>query len=113
MAGMNKNEDRLYYLREQGLEAVEEPISIQKIRLPEEFPPVLEEYARLQREQGFELERYRGEEITVYTYELRGDTDGVLLFASLYQYRGRIVAGDVHSPALGGYMGPLRPTENA
>ena len=106
------NEDRLYYLREMGREAAEEPISIQKVQLPEEFPPVLQEYTKLQRQQGFDLERYKGKEITVYTYELRGDTNGALLFVSLYQYKGRIVAGDVHSPALGGYMGPIQSMEN-
>lgn len=109
---MNSDRDRLYFLEQSGYEAAETPISVQEIRLPEVFPPVLEEYARLQRSQGFELERYKGREITVYTYELCGDTNGTLLFASLYQYRGRIVAGDIHSPALGGYMGPIRSTEN-
>lgn len=105
--GMAGEKDRLWYLEQMGREVQETPISVQEVRLPAEFPPVLTEYNRLQRQQGFDLTRYAGKEVTVYTYELRGDTNGQLLFASLYQYKGRIVGGDVHSAALSGYMGPI------
>lgn len=112
MPGMNSEKDRLWYLSEQGLDAVEAPISVQEVNLPEVFPPVLLRYNELQRQQGFDLEKYGGKNVTVYTYELRSHTDGQLLFASLYLYKGRLIGGDVHSAALNGYIGPIRATEN-
>ena len=110
--GMNSEKDRHWYLEKMGRHAAEQPLSIQEVRLPEEFPPVLEEYNRLQLHQGFDLTKYAGKEITVYTYELEDSTASPLLFVSLYQYKGRIVGGDVHSAALNGYMGPILATEN-
>lgn len=110
--GMNSEVDRQWYLEKMGRHAAEQPLSIQEIVLPEVFPPVLEEYNRLQLQQGFDLKKYAGREITVYTYELSGKSTGPLLFASLYQYKGRIVGGDVHSAALNGYIGPIQATEN-
>jgi len=110
--GMNSEEDRHWYLEKMGRSGAADPISIQEIQLPEEFPPVLEEYNRLQLRQGFDLKKYAGKSVTVYTYELTGGDSSTLLFASLYQYRGRIVGGDVHSPALNGYIGPIQATEN-
>ena len=108
--GMTSEADRHWYLEKMGRDAAGQPLSVQEIRLPESFPPVLEEYNRLQRQQGFDLSRYAGKDITVYTYELSGSSP--LLFVSLYQYKGRIVGGDVHSAALNGYMGPIAATEN-
>lgn len=110
--GMASEKDRLWYLQQMGRDVVETPISTQEVRLPPEFPPVLEEYNRLQLQQGFDLTKYAGKALTVYTYELRESKDGQLLFVSLYQYKRRIVGGDVHSAALSGYMGPIQATEN-
>lgn len=108
--GMTSEADRHWYLEKMGRRAAEQPMSVQEIQLPQSFPPVLEEYNRLQLQQGFDLSRYAGKGITVYTYEISGTSP--LLFVSLYQYKGRIVGGDVHSAALNGYMGPIRATEN-
>jgi len=110
--GMTSEVDRHWYLEKMGRTAAEAPISVQEIELPEAFPPVLEEYNRLQLQQGFDLKKYAGKRITVYTYELYNEDSSSLLFVSLYQYKDRIVGGDVHSPALNGYIGPIQATEN-
>ena len=110
--GMVSEVDRQWYLQQMGRDTTETPLSIQEVRLPEKFPAVLEEYNKLQLQQGFDLTKYRGKAVTVYTYELRGNKNGQLLFVSLYQYKNRIIGGDVHSAALNGYMGPILPTEN-
>lgn len=111
-AGLNSEKDRQWYLNEQGLEAAEAPISVQEVKLPETFPPVLVRYNQLQLKQGFDLNRYSGKYVTVYTYELCGSEGGQLRFASLYLYKGRLIGGDIHSAALNGYIGPIRATEN-
>jgi len=110
--GMNSEKDRHWYLEKMGRDAAELPISVQEIRLPDTFPPVLEEYNQLQLQQGFDLRKYAGRNITVYTYELVSNGKSPLLFVSLYQHKGRIVGGDVHSAALSGHMGPIQATEN-
>ena len=109
---MVREADRHWYLEKMGRSAAEEPISVQEVQLPETFPPVLEHYNELQLQQGFDLRKYAGKNITVYTYELCGNGKSPLLFVSLYQYKGRIVGGDVHSAAMNGYMGPIRAMEN-
>ena len=81
------------------------------VRLPKEFPAVLENYEELQRSQGFSLKKYAGKEVRIYTCPLTeaGQED---VFSALYVYRGKVVGGDIHSVSFEGYMRPLFPVVN-
>jgi len=103
------DEQRLAFLASLGWEAEGTPETQRTIRLPEEFPEVLKNYNELQKQQGFDLEKYAGKEVTMVVYPLRNYpdvTDEVL--CSLYIYRGRIIGGDIHSTAFDGFMRSLR-----
>ena len=102
------NEERLEFLSSLGWKAEAEPLSEQIILLPKVFPDVLKEYNELQKKQGFDLERYAGKEVTMFTYRLLNYPAEGDVQCSLYQYRDRIVGGDIHSVAIDGFMTALR-----
>ena len=104
-----KNEEaRIAYLSELGWSVTERPVQTQEILLPEKFPDVLLEYNKLQCQQGFDLERYAGKKVTLYTYEIGNYPEEENVFASLYQYRNRLIGGDIHSTSFSGFMRALR-----
>ena len=102
------NEERIAYLLSLGWEV--EPTSIleQEIMLPKEFPDVLTQYNELQRQQGFDLEKYAGKKLTLYTYRITNHPDAEEADASLYVFRSELVGGDVHSTSFTGFMTALR-----
>ena len=102
------NEERISFLASQGWEVESVPISEQTIRLPETFPDVLLDYNQMQKQQGFDLEKYAGKEIRMFSYAVKGSSADGETQCSLYVYKNRVIGGDVHSTAFDGYMVPLR-----
>ena len=102
------NELRIEYLRSKGWDVSDVPVKEQIIRLPKEFPEVLKKYNEMQIEQGFDLMRYAGKEITMYTYTIKSGENDPQKQAVLYVYKNRIIGGDVHSPSFDGEMEPIQ-----
>ncbi len=106
---LTENEDRIAYLRALGWEVTAEPVSRQEVIIPRSFSAVFENYNELQKQQGFDLSDYQGMTVTLYTYEVTNWPDkGLTVLADIYLCRNRIIAGDVHSTALDGFMIGLR-----
>ena len=72
------------------------------------------QYNKLQLQQGYDLSRHLGESCLQYTYEITNyaDSDGRVI-VSLYLQDGEIIAADIHSTALNGFMHGLKRTEAA
>lgn len=103
-----KTEDeRLEYLRSLGWEPCCSHMDEKSILLPKEFPDVLKNYNEIQLAQGFDLTKYAGKEIKMYTCGLSNFPEDPNAQCSLYVYRGKIIGGDVHSPGINGFMLPL------
>ena len=58
--GVRTNRDRVDFLRSFGWEVAEEPLATQEMVIPQEFDDSYAQYIDLQRQQGFDLERYAG-----------------------------------------------------
>lgn len=99
------NEERVEFLESLGWEVTEEPVEVRDIVIPREFSSVYETYNELQRSQGYDLSKYKGEESTLYTYEVRNYSgyDGHVV-AEIYVVDDRVVGGDIHSLELDGFM---------
>lgn len=96
---------RIAYLAELGWDADPQTEEAQDIVIPRIFSGVFADYNKLQRQQGFDLSTYAGMDCTTYTYRITnyaGTNDTVL--AQLYIYKNRVIAGDIHSTALDGFM---------
>lgn len=98
-------EGRIQFLSRLGWEAAADSETHQTLILPAELSEVLEAYNRMQLKQGYDLKRHLGERCEVYTYRVTNYPDcGQTVLATLYIHGRRVIAGDIHSTALDGFM---------
>jgi len=99
------NEERISFLSGYGWQVDEEPMETQEIIIPRDFPEVYENYNEIQLSQGFDLSEYLGMEATRYTYRIlnypEADCGAV---ADIIVCKNFVIAGDVQSTALDGFM---------
>lgn len=99
------NADRVNYLESYGWKINPEPVEEVTIIIPKDFDEVFQDYNSIQLEQGFDLSKYAGLEAVRYTYSVTnypGDETSVV--ADIVVYRNKVIAGDIQSTALDGFM---------
>ena len=102
---LKSNEERIAYLNDLGWEVEKTPMDTQEIVIPRQFTGVYEDYVKLQNEQGFTLEKYGGMKAIRYTYKILnypGNDDTIV--ADMIIYGTTLIAGDIQSTALDGFM---------
>lgn len=103
-------EGRQQYLQDLGWEIDPESEEHKSVLIPETLEGVLADYNKLQLEQGFDLNRYLGKSCEQYSYRLLnypGESDPVTV--TLYILKNRVIAGDIHTNALDGFMKGIYP----
>ena len=105
-------EGRTDYLQSLGWEIDPESESFRTVIVPDQLEGIMAQYNKLQLKQGYDLNRHLGETCLQYCYEVTNypDADGKVL-VSLYLQDGEIIAADIHSTALNGFMHGLTKTE--
>ena len=105
---------RQAYLRSLGWEIDPETEAFRTVLVPEQLEGIMAQYNKLQLQQGYDLGQHLGESCLQYTYEVTNyaDSDGKVI-VSLYLQDGQIIAADIHSTALNGFMHGLRRIETA
>lgn len=96
------NEDRVNYLAACGWIADADSGTMQEVIIPSDFDETYQQYAQMQEQQGFHLEKYRGKKVKLATYPVVNTQEGVELEANLLIYRHRVIAGDITSLSEGG-----------
>lgn len=78
------------------------------LTLPTRFSDVYINYNELQKQNGFNLEKYKGFEITQYTLKVFDENNRDDLYAHILLHNGKLIGGDVAATALDGYMKGLK-----
>ena len=110
---LTDNAKRVTYLQSLGWEVNAEPVETLQFLLPDPLEEPYLTYNELQKEQGFDLTAYCGQQIARYTYAVTnypGRTDDVQL--NLYLCGGVLVAGDVCCLGADGFQGTLEFPES-
>lgn len=97
--------DAAAWLTEQGWEVDPEPTGQMEVVVPAKFDQLYQSYNDIQKTQGFDLSRYKGETVTKYTFLVKNypqEPEGVA--ANLLVYQGRLIAADLCSLELGGFL---------
>lgn len=99
-------ERRIEFIRSFGWDVGIAPTSITEIRIPSAFDEAYEQYNALQREQGFDLRRYKACYAYKYTYEIENyaEPSPVPICASLIVYEGKIIGADISSAEADGLV---------
>lgn len=99
---METDEQREAYLTSLGWE-FNLPCEEQQIQIPQEFNDTYTQYNEIQKQQGFDLEDYKGQTATVYTYNItnyEGYENRDCIYANLIVCNGVLIGGDVCSTSL-------------
>ena len=108
---LKTEEDRQAFISEMGWEADKEYTECKVVLIPEKWNDVYTKYNELQKEQGFDLEKYKGKTCEIYTYHVRnyeGYENSDDVYIDLYICDGVLIGGDVCSWGLDGFMQGLK-----
>ena len=111
---MNTEAERQRFIEDMGWKTAEKYSECRSVTLPEEWNEVYEQYNSLQKQQGFDLEKYKGRTVEIYTYPVlnyEGHTDKDCMQLTLMVCGGELIGGDVCCTELGGFMQGLRKAE--
>ena len=107
-------EDAAAYLASLGWQVDPEPIEVKTIVIPRSFSGVFADYVALQKKQGFSLEQYGGMEAVRYTFKVKNYPTGEKEIVADLVVSGQVViAGDIQSTALDGFMIGLKPSPSS
>ncbi len=82
---------------------------IDEITVPMRFSDVYNSYNKIQKAQGFDLERYKGMVLTRYTYPVTNYPDKkASVFVEVLMYEGTVVAADIYSTDSDGFIIALK-----
>ena len=109
---LNTTEGRAAYLKTLGWEVDPETESFRTVVVPKKLDGIMAQYNKLQLKQGYDLNSHLGESCRQYCYDITNYPGGQgKVVVSLYLRDGRIIAGDVHSTAVNGFMHGLSRSE--
>ncbi len=100
-------EQRAAFLAQFGWKTPEEPTEVKEVVIPESFDDGYTEYAELNKNQGLDLEIYKGLRAKRWTYDILNypGLEGTgTVQANLLIYNGRVIGGDICSLEQGGFM---------
>ena len=109
---LDTSEGRQAYLKSMGWEIDMETEAFRTVIVPDELDGIMAQYNRMQQNQGYDLCLHLGESCSQYSYELTNypEFDGTVL-VTLYIQNGELIAADIHSSAVNGFMHGLKKNE--
>ncbi len=108
MFTMVTNAERVEFLNNQGWIVKPDPVSKEEITVPSVTDAEYADYAALQKEQGFDLEKYQGKPVTVITYQVLNYPDHPEnVTATMMFCDDRLIGGDISLAGDDGFTKPL------
>ena len=104
-SGVKTADDRVAFLGQFGWQVKPDPVACVEVRIPGEFDKVMSAYNEIQKGQGLDLAKYKGKTVQRYTYEITNyDGYNGVVYANIIVYRNKVIAGDVCSADVSGFM---------
>ena len=110
---MSTADGREAYLNSLGWEIKRESESFRTVVVPDKLDGIMAQYNRMQQAQGYDLSLHLGESCSQYSYELTNYTDSEgTVIVTLYVQDRKLIAADIHTSAVNGFMHGLKKNEN-
>lgn len=100
----SSNDERIAFFKQFGWEVKPEPISSGEVAIPQKFDDVYTRYNNIQQEQGLDLTPYAGKTCEQWVYDVTNFPEQTSMRGTLLVFDGRVVGGDLCTPALDGFM---------
>ncbi len=86
------------FLSQFGWLTSEEPIESVVVGIPENFDRVISEYNEIQKMQGLNLEKFKGKDVTRYTFTVKNyPNSDKTVYANVLVYKKKVIGGDICS----------------
>lgn len=109
---LNTADGREAYLKSLGWEIDRDSESFRSVLVPQKLEGIMAQYNKIQLRQGYDLSKHLGQSCKQYCYDVKNYPGGQgKVIVSLYIQDGKVIAGDVHSTAVNGFMHGLSRTE--
>lgn len=109
---LNTTEGREAYLNSLGWEINRDSEAFRTVVVPDKLDGIMAQYNRMQQAQGYDLSMHLGESCSQYSYELTNYTDSEgTVIVTLYIQNGELIAADIHTTAVNGFMHGLKKNE--
>ncbi len=103
---------RELYIKSLGWEIDPDSESFRTVVVPQKLEGIMAQYNKIQLRQGYDLNAHLGESCKQYCYDVTNyPGGGGKVIVSLYIQNGNVIAGDVHSTAVNGFMHGLKRSE--
>ena len=83
---------RTEYLKRLNIGVDDSAVSHKEIIIPEKFTDIFDEYNKLQKKSGFDLSKYKGKTVTLYSYPIIGSDKS----AELLVNKDSIIGGSIN-----------------
>ena len=101
---LSEKEEMLQYVQSLGYTLDEERYQEKQVVIPSEFDEVYTKYNQLQKDSGFDLEKYKGKKVTLYTIGIKDYKDAQDVLCDLLVYKGKVIGGAVYTADVSGFM---------
>ena len=101
---MSNKEDLIDYLEALGYDVSDTIWKSRQVVIPEKFDKVYTEYNEMQKKCGFDLEEYKGKEITLHTFSINNYKDTPDVLCDLMVYKDKIIGGAIYTADVSGFM---------
>lgn len=106
--GIKTEENLLDFITSLGIEVKTPAYSSIDVDLPRVFDAVYSKYNDVQKQQGFDLSKYKGKTLHRYTYEITNypatENASGKVYLTLFVYKNKVVGGDISSKDYGGFV---------
>jgi len=110
---LDTTDGREAYLNSLGWEINRESESFKTVVVPDKLDGIMAQYNRMQKAQGYDLSLHLGESCSQYSYELTNYTEAEgTVVVTMYIQNGELIAADIHTTAVNGFMHGLKKNDN-
>lgn len=103
---------RVHFIENYGWVVEKKAYLCEKIKIPVTFEFAEQEYNEIQKRAGFDLEHYKGAVCDRYSYRLLNHPkDKKYAYINIFVYQNNIIAADVVSPKLDGFITAINERE--
>lgn len=101
----------LVFITDMGYTVKEGSLQCREVTIPKEFDEVYEKYNKMQRDCGYNLEKYKGKAVNLYTAELTNHPEGENVIVEVLVYKTKPIGGSIYTKNLDGFMYGLTPLQ--
>lgn len=105
-------EDCVKYLSDLGYQLDAASAETKKVQIPKTFDAVYEAYNQMQKECGFDLQKYAGKKVDLTTYRVTNWPSGEEVLVDVLVYKNKVIGGAVYTASVEGFMYGLKSMES-